>query len=129
MTVSEMKDMLSIKGYSMDTWTSLDKYSNILFNSDNRLFLGKDSTEVYFGSDGLLYIRNYDSSRPIECAADTVVPVGYTKIQFDDKYFLFKLLPGYYVSNSVDIGSFHTVIAIQYVAGLIDISINVNLFK
>ena len=129
MTVSEMRDMLSERDYSMDTWTSLDKYTNILFSSDNRLFLGKDSTEVYFSSDGLLYIRNYDSSRPIECTSDTVVPEGFTKIAFGEQYFLFKLLPGYYVSNSVKIGSFHTVIAIQYISGLIDISLNVNLFK
>ena len=126
MNISKITKILSQRGYSMNTWTTLDDFTHILLSSDNKLILGRNSCRVRFDSNGVLFIQNYDEKRFKECTAKDIAPTGYINVQIGDKHYLMKMIPGYI---NTEFGPISTAIDFDFIMGFSDESINVKTFK
>ena len=110
MKFANIKKIITSRGYSVDEWTFLDKFSKISYTSEGDTFLSKNTTQVYFDSTNeLLYIRNYDEQR-IKLVDDNYeTKTGEIILEFNNKKYVSTMVPGYrtidgvgYVSSIMD---------------------------
>ena len=110
MKFTNIKKIIASRGYSVDEWTFLDKFSKISYTSEGDTFLSKNTTQVYFDSTNeLLYIRNYDEHR-IRLVDDSYeTKTGEVILEFDNNKYVSMMVPGY-----------RTVDGIGYVSSIMD---------
>ena len=126
MDINKIKTVIATRGYSLDQWTFLDKFSQIVFITDNTLILGKTNTQVYIDSNGLIFVRYYDSSRAIPCDIGDIEKPGSIKIIINDKYYMVPLVPGYI---NTPIGYVSSVVSTEYIFGFVDEYIKPDTYK
>lgn len=126
MTINEVKDILESNGYSFDTWTTLDAFTHIVFTSENIIRLGRNSCRLYFASNGLVYIQNYDEKRFVKCEADTIPAKGCINVQIGDEYYLTRVVPGYIDTL---LGPINSVLDMTEIATIADESITLDIFS
>lgn len=110
MKFANIKKVIASRGYSVDEWTFLDKFSKISYTSEGDTFLTKNTIQVYFDSaNELLYIRNYDEQR-IKLVDDNYeTKTGEIILEFNNKKYVSVIVPGY-----------RTVDGIGYVSSIMD---------
>lgn len=123
MKFANIKKIITSRGYSVDEWTFLDKFSKISYTSEGDTFLSKNTTQVYFDSTNeLLYIRNYDEQR-IKLVGDNYeTKTGEVILEFNNKKYVSMMVPGY---RTVDgIGYVSSIMDTDYILSINDDSLN-----
>lgn len=123
MKFANIKKIITSRGYSVDKWTFLDKFSKISYTSEGDTFLSKNTTQVYFDSTNeLLYIRNYDEQR-IKLVGDNYeTKTGEVLLEFNNKKYVSMMVPGY---RTVDgIGYVSSIMDTDYILSINDDSLN-----
>lgn len=123
MTKNEITSILTDKGISLDTWTTLEgSFKKISMIGDRFLHVSPTRSLFNFTSDNVLLVRYLDGT---VLQAETPIPENHTALVFNGKPIMVKNSSNGKLTD--DFGVVHTIISFNSLSGFYDAQLDANL--